>query len=402
MNNILLLTSLYPSEDYSTNTTPVVHSFAKEWVKLGYNVVVVHNENKFLLPFYYLPKQLLKSIESKFGVRIPSIKQRKDEKFILDGVKVFKFPILKIIPFGKFFRFQINRQINRIASLCNNLDFKPDIILGHWEYPQIEIIPKLKIIYPHSKSCVVFHGLHYILRDKNLLSSLKTYDFVGFRSIGLQKRFEQVFGYNYKTFLCYSGIPDEYVDRKIEEKQFIAGKVCNFIFVGLLIKRKFPNIILDALLKSNLKDFFKLVFVGDGPLEKQIKRTAILNNVHNRVSYFNKISRIDVLTQLESSQCFIMISKDEAFGLVYLEAMLCGCIVLASKNEGMDGIIVDGNNGFLLTAGNEQQLISVIEKINTLSAEELFEISNNAISSIKNLTDSKVALNYLENIQILN
>ena len=40
-----------------------------------------------------------------------------------------------------------------------------------------------------------------------------------------------------------------------------------------------------------------------------------------------------------------MISKNEAFGLVYLEAMLAGCIV-ASRN-GIDGIIIDGYNGFL-------------------------------------------------------
>ncbi len=36
-----------------------------------------------------------------------------------------------------------------------------------------------------------------------------------------------------------------------------------------------------------------------------------------------------------------MISKNETCGLVYIEAMAVGCIMIASKNEGFDGIIND-------------------------------------------------------------
>ena len=39
MKNILLITSLYPSDDIKLkNNTSVCHSFAKEWKALGYNV----------------------------------------------------------------------------------------------------------------------------------------------------------------------------------------------------------------------------------------------------------------------------------------------------------------------------------------------------------------------------
>lgn len=47
-----------------------------------------------------------------------------------------------------------------------------------------------------------------------------------------------------------------------------------------------------------------------------------------------------------ASDCFIMISKNEAFGLVYLEAMSAGCITIASRGEGFDGVIIHGVNGF--------------------------------------------------------
>lgn len=33
VRNILLLTSIYPATDFEKDVTPVVHYFAKEWVK---------------------------------------------------------------------------------------------------------------------------------------------------------------------------------------------------------------------------------------------------------------------------------------------------------------------------------------------------------------------------------
>ena len=96
-----------------------------------------------------------------------------------------------------------------------------------------------------------------------------------------------------------------------------------------------------------------------------------------------------------------MISKDEAFGLVYLEAMGAGCIVIAAKNEGFDGIIEHGVNGFLCTAGDSDELTKLISHINQLSVQELNLISNNAINTAHLLTDDIVARNYLISVNMI-
>ena len=44
-------------------------------------------------------------------------------------------------------------------------------------------------------------------------------------------------------------------------------------------------------------------------------------------------------TIIHNADCFVMVSSREAFGLVYVEAMAKGCIVIATKGQGMDGII---------------------------------------------------------------
>ena len=94
-----------------------------------------------------------------------------------------------------------------------------------------------------------------------------------------------------------------------------------------------------------------------------------------------------------------MISKNEAFGLVYLEAMAAGCITIASRNEGFDGVIKDGVNGFLCEAGNIKELSEIINKINALSIEEKKEISINAMNTARSLTNRKAAKKYLSSLK---
>ena len=94
----------------------------------------------------------------------------------------------------------------------------------------------------------------------------------------------------------------------------------------------------------------------------------------------------------------VMISRGEAYGLVYLEAMARGCITIASRNEGFDGVIVDCENGFLCKAGDANELADTIRRINFLTAEERQAISERAIETAKRLTDEKVAKLYVEDM----
>jgi glycogen synthase len=101
---------------------------------------------------------------------------------------------------------------------------------------------------------------------------------------------------------------------------------------------------------------------------------------------------------MDKTEVFIMVSDNETFGLVYLEAMSRGCIVIASKNGGMDGIIKNGVNGFLCEQGNENELYKILKKIKGMSIEEKKSISENGIKTSSNFKDSHVAQNYLENV----
>ena len=131
-------------------------------------------------------------------------------------------------------------------------------------------------------------------------------------------------------------------------------------------------------------------------MENDIRKYARRYLLKEQVTLLGRLPRPDVVRELRKSDVFVMISEKETFGLVYLEAMACGCITVASRHEGFDGIIRDGENGFLCDAGNAGELGRVIQRIRRMRPEELQRISQAAIATAHGLTDKRVALTYAE------
>lgn len=400
MKKILLLTTIYPSEDLNLlNNTNVCHYFAKEWVQKGNQVKVIFNYPIYLRILHFIAKIFEKTIASYGSAYITTKRVSKDKQYSLDGVIVERFPLYKPLPKMKISKKNIKKQINKIIESNANDNFKPDIIVAHFFYPHLEMVVKLKEYYSAKSAIIVHHqklNLEKIYRKdyKKLIQKIDTW---GFRSIILKSTFEDKYGVQPKTFICHSGVPKMFLDHKIEKK--IPTKINNFVYVGSLIKRKHPDAILYGLkkyFKSNEK--FNLSIVGSGKLENSLKKIVKKNNLSDNVTFHGFLSRNEVSNILQKQECFIMISENETFGLVYLEAMANGCITIASKNEGMEGIIKNGINGFLCTAGDHDELASIIEYINSLPQAKLKEISQNAQQTATNLNDQYTAILYLNNI----
>ena len=149
-----------------------------------------------------------------------------------------------------------------------------------------------------------------------------------------------------------------------------------------------------ALRNSDIADF-ELDYVGEGQQRRAIEKFVSTNGLEGNVHIHGFVQRESVSDYLDKDQVFVMISERETFGLVYIEAMSRGCIVVASRNEGMEGIVEDGVNGFLCNAGDSKELVTVLNRIANMSEKELIRISDNAYNTAFELTDENVARNYL-------
>lgn len=398
MKNILLLSTIYPLPEGNKGTS-VCHFFAREWVKMGYNVRVVHVQAIYPRFFYWIARMARKRIAAKTGAVVYIRRDNDTVKYEMDNVPISRMPVFKLVPHGAFSRKAIQKAVREIINSNTELGFAPDVIIGHFPNPQIEMVSLLKRTYRDAKTCIVIHGDTDIMmkvysdRLPNLMSSI---DMWGFRCKTMIDDFEAVAGKVDNPFICYSGIPAKYITHK--NAHVYNKPLHRFLYVGEMIERKYPERIIDALMNVYPTKDFELRYVGDGQQLSAVKNKIEEYGIQDYVKLLGWIPRDKIIEEYDQADCLIMISRGEAYGLVYLEAMARGCMTIASKREGFDGIIVDGVNGFLCEAGDENELAMIINRINYMKTDERMEISENAISKAKELTDEKAAKLYLDNI----
>jgi len=399
---LLILTSLYPNPN-SKFDTPVVHYYAKEWVELGHEVRVVHLRSVFPAFFYFFAKVFKQTLKKIFQTDIIPF-ERLDSKidFKHEGIDVVSQPIFKIFPHFKYFDRTIRKQAKNIHQ--DNLDrqFLPDVILGHFFNPQLPLVAELKKYYPNVKTSLVLHEKPKVVSDLFGSTAQKLFsriDYIGFRFAEMKKEYISLFGDSNNLFICPSGIPKNYILDRIPSEKFKNEKL-TFCFVGMLIPLKNIDILLEAFNAAFPERNCDLKIIGEGMLNDKIRNRIEELKLSGNVFLQGKVSRDEVQKILTDTDVFVMVSKPEAFGLVYLEAMGKGCLTIGTKGQGIDGVIEHGVNGFLCEARNVPELTELLQKIYLMSFEEKMAIALKAHETASSLTDQKVASSYLAKIGV--
>lgn len=358
---------------------------------MGHEVHVINYVANFPKPVYWITRLFKNQISSKVGYTIRTTTLR-DKEYQLESVNVYRIMLNKARPHTRYGVKQIKQAVSKTLDYCKMKQIKPDTIISHWENPTLEIMYELKQHYK-VPTCYVAHGAnHFSIYGVDAKKYWDAVDMIGYRSGYIRKRFESEPRFIKPSFYCYSGIPASY-NEGVKERNWI--EVNRVAYVGTLITRKYPSALVPALHDAFGSDFY-LKYAGEGSEGKHILQVAHQLGLESQVNLLGRISRDEVISLMDNSDLFIMISRNETFGLVYLEAMARGCITIASRKEGFDGIIKDGKNGFLCEAGDVEELATILRKIKTMSPTERELISENAMATAKELTDENVAKMYLE------
>lgn len=132
--------------------------------------------------------------------------------------------------------------------------------------------------------------------------------------------------------------------------------------VGYLIERKGHATVLQALAQlaqRGLRPHWAVV--GEGVLGAQLARRAEALSLTGTVHFLGRQPHRRVLELMARAELFVLPSWDEAFGLVYTEAMRQGTPVVACRDEGPEDFIEDGVSGYLVPARDAEALAGVIE-----------------------------------------
>ena len=307
--------------------------------------------------------------------------------------------MLKLLPGRGYSPKKMLDQANEISRCLKKERFKPELIVGHFANPSTELTAILAKRY-HAKSSIVFH---HDCTESNIIKyrlpdNVRQIGAVGARSVIEATEVKERLRLPVLPFVCYSGAPNDAVQaaKKVCDKQDFSDGI-RYIYVGSLIKRKHLDVVIKAFLKVSSEHDILMV-VGGGPEEKSLRELAKNLNAGSKVEFTGRIPREQVLNKMGEAQIFTLISDGETFGMVYIEAMLQGCVTIASKGGGFDGLIQDGVNGFICEPGNQEYLEKIYKRIKNMSLEERNKIGQKAIDTAIHYSEKEVAERYLQDI----
>ncbi len=121
------------------------------------------------------------------------------------------------------------------------------------------------------------------------------------------------------------------------------------ICVSRLIKYKNLKTLIFSFthLSTRLKNA-RLVIVGSGPEEKNLKNLTKSLNISSKVKFYSSLPRKNLINLYKSSHIFCLPSLVEGFGIATIEAAGCGLPYVASNIAVFREVTRNGSGGFLV------------------------------------------------------
>jgi len=135
-----------------------------------------------------------------------------------------------------------------------------------------------------------------------------------------------------------------------------------FVTTGRLVKRKGFSFLINALALMKNKNA-RLILIGDGPLESSLKNTAKSLNVEEMITFAGYVEEKEKYQYLSLSDCYVLSSLHEGFGIVLQEAMQCELPIISTNRGGQTDFLAEGVNAILVPVKDAEKLANAMDKI---------------------------------------
>ncbi|MBC2580251.1 glycosyltransferase family 4 protein [Clostridium sp. DJ247] len=355
MKNILVISHMYPSS--SNGVLGIfVHKQVQKLIKEGCKV-------KVICPVPYVPKFLKISKKLKGYIDIP-------DNAVIDGVEVF-YPRYIEIPRGILLQYSGFLMYLGIKKLIKKVhkEFKFHILHAHTAIPvgfsSMILSRRYKVPF-----VVTIHGqdFQYTMRKnmackRNVMRVLCNADNVITVSNKLRNMIEDEKVLS-KTVVINNGInPEEYKD---DDSNNIIEQNSEYtiLSVSSLIKTKGIDLNIRAMSQIVKKHpNIKYYIIGGGEEDKSLRKLVDDLALNNNVIFLGKLPHSQVIKYMAKCDIFTLPSWQEGFGIVYIEAMNNGVPVIGVKGQGIEDVIINKENGFLVEPHNVEDLVKTLEYI---------------------------------------
>jgi glycosyltransferase involved in cell wall biosynthesis len=134
------------------------------------------------------------------------------------------------------------------------------------------------------------------------------------------------------------------------------------LFVGRLVSFKGVEVAIRALRILRERGVEQtLTLCGDGPEREALRRQVEQYGLSDAVTFEGWTEPDDLVRHYSTAEAALVPSRYEPFGIVALEAIACGCPVVASNVDGLPDAV--GDCGLLVPPNDPEKLADAVERV---------------------------------------
>jgi len=167
------------------------------------------------------------------------------------------------------------------------------------------------------------------------------------------------------------------------------------VYLGRLVSDKGIDLLIDALAKLRQRGFTpRLTIVGSGPEMVSLREQGRRLGVGDQIRFTGSKTGVELAQCLNAHEVMIIPSRwAEPFGVVALEGIACGCMIIASRNGGLPEAV--GPCGTSFETGNCIALADAMEEA-LAQPQVRVKAQREASTHLAHFTPSEVAGRYLQ------
>ena len=148
---------------------------------------------------------------------------------------------------------------------------------------------------------------------------------------------------------------------KIEKNSRDIGGLVHIYFIGRIERSKGILTIIDIVNKID-RDVV-LHVVGAGPCQKEAEKMVAKYKIQEKVIFHGKMPHYEFIKKVHPDIFVFPTKRVEGFPMVIVEAMFAGMPTVAFDCGGVSDAVIDGETGFLIDAGKEEEFKEKLEKL---------------------------------------
>jgi glycosyltransferase involved in cell wall biosynthesis len=151
-----------------------------------------------------------------------------------------------------------------------------------------------------------------------------------------------------------------------------------FVSVGTLTYNKGFDLLIKAFSLARLGNSVKLKIIGNGELFDELKLLALKLKIYEQIEFLGFLARDEIVKIFNTANAFVLASRGETFGLVYIEALISGLPIIATSCGGPEDFVND-SNGIIIPINDIDKLADSLKRMyNSYKTYDLASISEKA------------------------